>query len=665
MSAPTQIPTSLDQHKHDVSPETDQPPSPHGWVRFVAHYLRPHRGRFLLLTALLFSNVGLTLVGPQVIRAFIDATTANAPQSTLIALAALALGAAIVNELAAAAATYVGQDVGWAATNLLREDLALHLLRLDMSFHNAHTPGEFIERIDGDLTNLSNFFALLILKVIGSLGLLVGTLVLLYFADWRVGLALALFVVVAFAVIVRMRSVAVGAGIEEREVSATFLGFLEERLAGVEDIRANGGGEYTMYRFTLAMRRWFAQSVHAWTRRSSIWTVTTLLFALGMALTLGLSAYLYLVTHTISLGTVYLFFQYMVLMQAPIEQITQQMQEFQKAMSSLIRVRRLLALRARIPDGAPTPSAGAGDAGTLAKRGSRGPRRKPMGDTQMPSPVAVPAQHAAHAPATAVGVRFEHVTFAYGPGEESVLRDVDFALAPGQVLGLLGRTGSGKTTISRLLCRLYDVGAGTGQGAVRLDGTDVREMSLAALRRRVGVVTQDVQLFQASVRDNLTFFDPRIADARILAVIRQMELDSWLARLPKGLNTPLEAGGGGLSAGEAQLLAFVRVFLRNPGLVILDEPSSRLDPATERLIERGVDALLRGRTAVIIAHRLATVQRADVILTLGDGRVLEVGPREALARNPQSHFAALLRAGRAIGSGNEIENGTEAENELV
>jgi len=238
-------------------------------------------------------------------------------------------------------------------------------------------------------------------------------------------------------------------------------------------------------------------------------------------------------------------------------------------------------------------------------------------------------------------VRFEHVTFAYQPGEEPVLHDIDFALPPGQILGLLGRTGSGKTTISRLLCRLYD----TTAGAIRLDGVDVRELPLAALRRRIGVVTQDVQLFQATVRENLTFFDPRIADERILRVVDDMGLSAWLERLPLGLDTPLDAGGGGLSAGEAQLLAFIRVFLRDPGLVILDEPSSRLDPATERLIERGVDALLRGRTGIIIAHRLATVRRADLILTLGDGRILEFGPRAALARSAGSRFAALLRVG--------------------
>ena len=159
------------------------------------------------------------------------------------------------------------------------------------------------------------------------------------------------------------------------------------------------------------------------------------------------------------------------------------------------------------------------------------------------------------------------------------------------------------------------------------------------------MVTQDVQLFQASVRDNLTLFDRTISDDRIKAVIDQLELSEWYAALPDGLDTPLETGGRGLSAGEAQLLAFTRVFLRDPGLVILDEASSRLDPATEQLIERAVDKLLQNRTAIIIAHRLATVQRADEIMILQDGHVIEHGDRARLASDPNSHFAQLLQTG--------------------
>ena len=262
-------------------------------------------------------------------------------------------------------------------------------------------------------------------------------------------------------------------------------------------------------------------------------------------------------------------------------------------------------------------------------------------------------------PAGALGVEFDRVTFAYddaagalgGPAEDAprqddrgapadiVLDNISFAITPGRTLGVLGRTGSGKTTLTRLLFRLYDP---TG-GAVRVGGTDLRDAARSELRERIGMVTQEVQLFHASVRDNLTFFDPSIPDAAIERVLADLGLLPWLHSLPAGLGTVLAPGGGGLSAGEAQILAFTRVFLRAPGLVILDEASSRLDPASEAMIEHAVDRLLRDRTGIIIAHRLSTVLRADDILILEDGHIREYGPRAALMDDPDALFGAAAR----------------------
>ncbi len=234
-------------------------------------------------------------------------------------------------------------------------------------------------------------------------------------------------------------------------------------------------------------------------------------------------------------------------------------------------------------------------------------------------------------PAGALTVEFEQVSFTYGvpsadetaDATQKALHDFSLQLTPGRKLGLLGRTGSGKTTVTRLLLRLYE----PQHGVIRLGNVDIRDLRLADLRHHVGIVTQDVQLFQASVRDNLTLFDAAFSETQILTVIETVGLSHWFQALPNGLDTLLTGTGNGLSAGEAQLLAFARVFLKDPSLVILDEASSRLDPATEQLIERAVDKLLENRTAIVIAHRLATVQRVDDIVILENGRISEAGPR--------------------------------------
>jgi ABC-type multidrug transport system fused ATPase/permease subunit len=246
----------------------------------------------------------------------------------------------------------------------------------------------------------------------------------------------------------------------------------------------------------------------------------------------------------------------------------------------------------------------------------------------------------------------DHVSFSYNDGQQPnhpttrstnaiVLHNLTFTLDPGRVLGLLGRTGSGKTTIARLLFRLYD----PQEGQVRLNDVNLRQLRLDALRAQVGFVTQDVQLFEASLRDNIALFDPAVTDQVLMKVIETLGLLPWLERLPDGLDACISATT--LSAGEAQLVALARVFLKDPGLLILDEASSRLDPATEGLLEGALDRLLQGRTAVIIAHRLATVERADDLLILDNGYVLECGSRAQLAADPHSQFNQLRQIGLA------------------
>ncbi|MCZ8520747.1 MULTISPECIES: ABC transporter ATP-binding protein [Paenibacillus] len=568
------------------------------YMLLLSQYLKHQRKSMILLTFLLLFGIAMQLVTPQIIRYFIDTAQAQPSSRPLYYAAGLFLAATLLQQAVNVGATYVGASVGWIATNQLRVDVAAHCLRLDMSFHKSQTSGAIIERVDGDINALSNFFSSFVITLLSNAVLMVGMLVLLYREGWQIGTGMLLFVVFALASIQYIRRFAVPHWGKLREISARFYGFLGEHLEGTEDTRANGATGYVMHRFHLLMREWLPLRIRAFLGWASMWITTLLVFTVGSAVAFAI-CYSMWKQGAITLGAVYMIFYYTELMARPIEQIRTQMEDLQKADASIIRVRELLATPPAITDGpgAPLP---------------KGP----------------------------LSVEFDGVSFSYDERGRT-LENLSFRLEPGQVLGLLGRTGSGKTTMARLLLRFYDVNA----GALRIGGIDLREPTLGELRSRVGMVTQNIEIFQGTLRDNLTFFDETIDDELVTGVLGELGLHDWLHSLPGGLGTQLESGGGGLSAGEAQLLSFARVFLADPGLVILDEASSRLDPATEQRIERAMNRLLVGRTCIIIAHRLATIERADRILILEDGRIIEEGQREVLRGDPESRYARMLQVG--------------------
>lgn len=558
----------------------------------------PGKGLACALTLTVTAATVLPVLAPRYTRAFVDQATTGAGIERLWRLAAAYLLLAVGGLAARTVAGRLASGAAWDGTNRLRERAAAHALSLGLPYLSRHTPGELIERIDGDVVAVGDYAVTLVMDVVVSLLLLVGVVVSLFVLDIGLGVAATVFCVLLGLAMLKSQQLALPAQMRSREQTAALFGTVEETLSGLDDIRAVGAGRYVVARFHTASGNLYRADRRAGVVGTSVVAGTSVVFTLGTALLLGFVAFS-LDRGVLTVGTAVLLFQYTILVRTPFEQLIEQIRGYQAALAGMARIRDLLAERADPP----------------------------------------PPQRPVDLPATGpVDVTLDAVGFRYDDASTDVLADVSITVRAGETLGLIGRTGSGKTTLARLLLRLYDPRG----GAIRLGSVDLRDVEPGSLHCRVAMVTQDVQLFDASIRDNLTLFRTTNGDDVLREVLEVVGLGSWLMRQPGGLDD-LPTG---MSAGEAQLLAFARVLLADPGLVILDEPSSRLDLASQRLVAAATERLLDGRTGIVIAHRLSTLRTLDRIAVLSDGRVIEQGARVDLLADPTSETAGLFaRAG--------------------
>ena len=516
------------------------------WRALLA-LLRPDAARWGALGVLLAVGSGFALGGPLVVRRIIDQASAGTSSTAVMRLAVVFLIIAVASQAITVAVSWFATITAWRTTNQIRLRLARHVLNLDHEFHRQHTPGELIQRVDGDVTSVSDFLGRVVPRAVGAALMIVGMVIVLAAVDWRLALGTVVYTSISIAAIVRGRHRAVGESSDEMGSYATLYGGIEERLTAAEDLRANGAGAHAMWRFVEESADAMASSVRRESAFLRMWWAVQSAVAGGSVVAL-ISSALLVQRGLITVGTAFLLFQYVLLLSRPLEDVVDQLETVQKANGAMVRVIDLLALQPTIVDR--------------------------------------PDELAVIPPAGPLSIDFGSVSFDYGDNE-TVLRDIDLHVVAGRSVGVVGRTGSGKTTLSRLLLRLVDASDGT----LSLGGVPIEDIPMSHLRDRVALIPQEVELFSGTVRDNVTMFDESPTDEQVVAALHHAGLSTLV---DGGIHRPLGAGGAGLSAGEAQLLALARVWLRQPDLVVLDEATARVDPQTEEQIEQAVTELMRG-----------------------------------------------------------------------
>ncbi len=484
--------------------------------------------------------------------------------------------------------------MGWVGQHMildLRNALFGHLQSLSLQFYSEQKAGWIISRLTNDIENFNTLLNDGVQNLVKNGLTLIGVFVAIFFVDWRLALATLsiLPIMVAGTAIFRIQSWK--AYRAAREAVAEVVAHLQENVSGLRVVQA-----FTRERTSAAR---FAERNHAYRRANTRATVLSAVYfpgvelvgSAGLAVVLLYGGYL-VVAGEMTVGELVAFIGLLNMFFQPIQQLSQLYSDLQSTLASLEKVFTVLDTE---PDRADSPAA------------------KDLEDLRG-------------------DVEFDRVSFAYNEGER-VLEDVSFHIRPGETLAIVGETGAGKSTLVKLLSRFHD----PTEGGIRVDGQDLRDVRGSSLRRHMGVVLQDTFLFTGTIKDNIRYGRPDATQEEIVAAAKTVGADDFIRRLPEGYETQVQERGGRLSVGERQLVSFARALIANPKLLVLDEATSSVDLATEARIEEALERLLAGRTSVVIAHRLSTVRRADRVLVLGNGRILEEGTHDELLRRPSAY----------------------------
>jgi ABC-type multidrug transport system fused ATPase/permease subunit len=563
-------------------------------VRWMIRLLRPYRGRMALMFVALLIETGAGLAPPYLAGRAIDAGITTGDLSALDLTVVAFVAAALLYAVGTYAETYLVGWVGTRALQDLRERLFSHIQSMSIGFFTRRSPGVLISRMTNDVEALNQLVTSGVVTMFSATLTLVGVIVILLLLDVKLALITFLTLPMLAIASIAFRIVSAGAYRATRERIAAVTSYLQETLSGVRVVRSFGQEPRHVDVMTDLNEQNRDVNMKTVYLNASYFPAVELLAAIGTAVILlygGSQA----IDGAIKVGIIVSFVAYLATFFEPIQELSQLYTTYQQGMAALDKIFDLLDTK---PDMVDAP--GAIDPGTL------------KGEIEME------------------GVWFSYQENAAALDEPSpdiwAMRDVALHVPPGQTLALVGATGAGKSTFAKLVARFYD----PQKGRVLVDGHDLRGVQQRALRRQLGIVPQEGFLFSGSVRENIAFGRPEASLEEIESAVATVGATEFVAALPEGIETQVGERGVQLSAGQRQLVAFARALLAEPRILILDEATSNVDVRTEKTIEKGLERLLQGRTAIVIAHRLSTIRRAGKIVVLEGGGIAEQGTHDEL-----------------------------------
>jgi len=554
----------------------------------VLDLARPYRGWLAIILLAMFVETLCALATPWPLKVVIDFVAPPTRLPNWSTLAALAAGGvvtiALVDGLASYADSYYTESVGQHVANNLRMRVYDHLECLSFSYYDTHQTGALLSTITDDVSTVQDFISTSTLSIVIDAMTIVGMLALMFWLNWRFSVFVLLITPVLLLFVTRFRQAVKKATREVRRRESDILSVIQTGLESIRTVQAFDARDIEVARLAEASRATVDAALNARRVKSLLSPSMDLVVAACTGLVLWRGAGL-TVSGAMTAGSLVVFLAYLTKFFKPVQDLAKMTNTIAQTNVALERIKSILDIE-----------------------------------------ISVQERVDARQPETFNGsIVFEHVAFSYSP-TTALLRDVTFSVKPGQFVGVVGATGSGKSTIASLIPRFYD----PTHGRVLIDGTDIREYTLRGIRRQIGFVLQDTVLFRGTVRENIAYGRHRASDAEIIEAAQLANAHEFVVNMPGGYDAPIGERGVTLSGGQRQRIGIARAFIRNAPILILDEPTASLDADAERLVFEGVERLAKGRTVIMISHRLHTLRRADTILVLDGGTIAERGTHDDL-----------------------------------